>query len=66
MEFAIHFTNSTREFNKSQAVCNHINSFYKKKFATIIEEDDDYDEEGILRDEIREEYEDKNTDDIED
>jgi len=36
----VHFTNSTREFNKSQAVCNHINSFYKKKFTTIIEEDD--------------------------
>lgn len=36
----IHFTNSTREFNKSQAVCNHINNFYKKHFTTIIEEED--------------------------
>ena len=34
------FTNSAREFNKSQAVCNHINNFYKKKFITILEEDD--------------------------
>ncbi len=37
----IQFTNSTREFNKSQAVCHHINSFYKKKFITILEEDGD-------------------------
>ncbi|MDA3906798.1 MAG: hypothetical protein PF484_12050 [Bacteroidales bacterium] len=29
---------------------------------TIIEEDDDYDEEGMLRDEPREEYEDKHAD----
>lgn len=35
------FTNSTREFNKSQAVCNHINNFYKKKFITLLEGADD-------------------------
>ncbi len=35
---------------------------------TIIEDDDDYDDDGMLRDEPREEYEDKHTDigDLED
>lgn len=38
----IGYTNSTREFNKSQAVCNHINNFYKKKFITILEGEKEY------------------------
>ncbi len=33
---------------------------------TIIEDDDDYDDEGMLRDEPREEYEDKHSDIIDD
>lgn len=37
----VRFTNSAKEFNKSMAVCDHINNFYKKKFITILEDDND-------------------------
>jgi hypothetical protein len=37
----------------------------KSEAQTIIDEDDDYDDDGMLTDEAREEYEDKYEDDIE-